>query len=131
MIYDGHIGNAGYGLDYDPDTQKTIGAHRLSFKRAYGYLPKVVMHTCDTPTCVNPEHLKAGTQSDNIQDAISKGRYKKQTKLTKEQVLAILEDTRSCKKVAVDYNVNPSTIHNVRIGRTYSDISGKGGSCGS
>lgn len=36
---------------------------------------KVVMHSCDNPRCINPEHLKAGTQGENVYDSIQKGRY--------------------------------------------------------
>lgn len=39
----------------------------------------VVMHLCDNPSCVNPEHLKEGTQKENIEDCISKGRAIKST----------------------------------------------------
>ena len=35
-----------------------------------------VLHSCDTPACVRPSHLWQGTQKDNIQDSISKGRHR-------------------------------------------------------
>ena len=35
----------------------------------------VVMHTCDNPGCFNPNHLRVGTPSDNIQDSVAKGRH--------------------------------------------------------
>jgi hypothetical protein len=122
IIYDGHVGNAGYGLDYDPDTKKTIGAHRLAFKRAYGYLPKIVMHTCDTPTCVNPEHLVGGTQSDNIKDCVRKGRLVNNNKLTDTQALDILQDIRSAKVIAAEYGIHPTTVYNLRKGKFYKHV---------
>jgi hypothetical protein len=50
--------------------------HRLVYEWVRGEIPEghVIMHTCDTPACVNPAHLRVGTQSDNMQDAAQKGR---------------------------------------------------------
>lgn len=39
----------------------------------------VVMHLCDNPACINPAHLKEGTQKENIEDCIAKGRAVKAT----------------------------------------------------
>jgi len=71
-------------------------AHRVSYELYKGSIPKnmVVMHTCDNPSCVNPEHLEIGTQSENIADMIKKGRQSKgeskpTAKLTEKQVLEI------------------------------------------
>ena len=53
-------------------------AHRVSWILKYGEIPKglQVLHRCDVPLCVRPSHLFLGTQSDNIRDAMKKGRYK-------------------------------------------------------
>ena len=53
---------------------KTRSVHRFVFGLYHGYLPRVVMHTCDNPACYNIEHLKGGTHKDNTQDMIRKGR---------------------------------------------------------
>lgn len=51
-------------------------AHRYAYRRACGSIPDglFVLHRCDNPPCVNPEHLFLGTQIDNMQDCSQKGR---------------------------------------------------------
>lgn len=51
-------------------------AHRLSHAIASGRDPvgRLVLHSCDNPPCVNPQHLRDGTHSENMRDAISRGR---------------------------------------------------------
>jgi hypothetical protein len=55
---------------------KLMSAHRLSFLMFNGNLIDglVVMHTCDNPCCVNPNHLIQGTHKQNMQDCANKGR---------------------------------------------------------
>lgn len=64
----------GYGRFYI--NGKTIGAHRASYLIYKGDIVNnlFVLHSCDNPKCVNPEHLWLGTQKMNMDDAKQKGR---------------------------------------------------------
>lgn len=55
---------------------KRMAAHRVSWKLRHGYLDPAadICHHCDTPMCVNPDHLFSGNARLNVHDAIRKGR---------------------------------------------------------
>ena len=54
---------------------KTYNAHRISFAIHNGYMPTLnVLHSCDNRKCVRPDHLREGTQLENVQDMIERGR---------------------------------------------------------
>lgn len=50
-------------------------AIRWIFRHDHGYLPEVVRHACDTPACVELQHLLPGTQADNMTDRDNRGRH--------------------------------------------------------
>lgn len=56
---------------------RCIGAHVYSWILAHGELPdgSWVLHRCDNPPCVNPNHLFLGTSEDNQRDMAAKGRW--------------------------------------------------------
>lgn len=72
-IWKGHKDRKGYGKT--KLSGKRFGAHRLSYLyHVCDPLDMHVLHKCDNPICVNPDHLFLGTHSDNMRDMSSKGR---------------------------------------------------------
>jgi hypothetical protein len=77
--------------------QRTFLAHRVAWALVYGDPGEWhVLHKCDNPACVNPDHLFLGTNEDNIEDRVRKGRsVRTNWKLSPEQVVQIRELRRS------------------------------------
>jgi len=113
-------------------------AHRLMWSKTFGGIPKgvCVLHQCDNRGCVNPDHLCLGTQLDNIQDRVRKGRNafaigaaNNNAKLTENQVRSILQSKESGPKIAKRFGVHPSTIRIIRCRKNWSHVVVKGATC--
>lgn len=107
---------------------KSEKAHRLSYQWLIGPIPKgkILMHTCDNPSCVNPYHLRVGTQLDNVRDMMEKGRNVTRTqKLNKEQVLEI-RHRYACgetqQALADEYGVGVTAISKIVNRKTWKHI---------
>lgn len=75
-IWKGGKTSKGYGSFKYYQDRPAIGAHVSSYLFHIGEVPKgmLVRHRCDNPPCVNPEHLVAGSNSDNVKDMFERGR---------------------------------------------------------
>jgi len=84
-IWKRRIGKNGYGgLRFKG---KLVEAHRYSYFLTHGKWPMpMCLHSCDTPACINPNHLRAGNQTDNMDDLSKRGRGRKSRKNSEEQV---------------------------------------------
>jgi hypothetical protein len=118
-LWVGKKNQKGYGQMEIDGRQFT--AHRLAYQWEVADIPSgcVVRHRCDNPSCVNPSHLLAGTQADNIADRNSRGRQAKgeqsgRSKLTKEQVLEIRASSLGNVALARKYGVSDTHIRYIR-----------------
>jgi DNA invertase Pin-like site-specific DNA recombinase len=87
-------------------------------------------HTCDTPSCINPEHLWGGTRTQNLLDASKKGRTQGKShplsnaKLDWEKVREIRQKLAAgerVKDVAQEYSVGRKTIHDIKYHVTWKE----------
>jgi predicted XRE-type DNA-binding protein len=110
--------------------KKDIGAHRFSYMMMYGEIKSgmYVCHKCDTPLCVNPDHLFIGTHKDNMADMVNKGRshkgageYANRSKLTNEQAKQIRSINLSGSKLANLFKVSQATISRIIRKETYQN----------
>jgi hypothetical protein len=116
----------GYGrLTYE---HRSEYAHRVSAMIFLGFdlaSDLLVLHRCDVPACVNPDHLWIGTQADNMRDAAEKGRMSGGKKLDPAKVGAIKYDLglrRPHRSLAAEYGVSTTTIGQIARGETWKTV---------
>lgn len=109
--------------------RKQHQSHRVSWYIKYGkHSDKLLLHSCDNPACVNPEHLREGAQSDNMKDKVGRrrqatGESHGQSRLTEEQVVAILKkhsEGASTRKLGKEYNVSKTAILYIIKGKNWA-----------
>lgn len=113
---------------------KKVPAHRFSYQIHVGNIPegRLVLHKCDNPPCVNPEHLFIGTQFDNMRDMVQKGRNAN-TKGTNNPRASIYDDSviqirdlwdtgASIKEIAIHFMIPKSTVRNIISNVTWKHL---------
>jgi hypothetical protein len=75
-LWSANKNNKGYGLFRPGGTLPKQLAHRVSYEATFGHIPRgaLILHSCDSPACVNPAHLRAGTHKNNTADMDARGR---------------------------------------------------------
>lgn len=106
--------------------------HRVSYILHRREIPAglEVCHTCDTPSCVNPEHLFLGTHLENMQDGQRKGRINQGSKhgmavLTETQVIYIIRHGKrgeSTKILAAKFGISERTIRRIKNRRGWKHM---------
>ena len=101
-------------------------AHRFMWLRVYGELnDKIeVLHRCDNPRCVNPDHLFLGTQQDNVADAAAKKRMRGRfnlngTKISFDQAVQIRLASGTHAEIASRFGITASMVGLIRRGKAW------------
>lgn len=128
-LWNGEIGISGYGR-FTTEGKK-LRAHRFAYTAYKGPIPQgmLVLHSCDNPRCVNPDHLRVGTNVDNTRDKRDRNRFNAPkgeasnlSKLSEQDVVQIRSDTRIAREVARDFGVTRSAIQSVRSKKTWAHV---------
>lgn len=123
VVWTGYRLKQGYGrLSYEG---KLWLAHRLAFFFAKGYIDpsKCILHKCDNPSCVNPNHLKQGTKQENTLDSVRKGRHVNNSGMANGRAILTPSKVKTIRKLeakgiprkqlAQRFNVSIATIQRV------------------
>jgi len=107
--------------------------NRVSYQVFKGEIPEnlFVCHTCDNPSCVNPDHLYLGTHQDNVNDKLDRRRQPrgeeiKLAKLTEKDIIKIRElfqeGSMTQQEIADQYGVCQTTISRVILNQTWTHL---------
>ena len=121
-LWDKNVDRDGYGNIKRQGKQWK--AHRWVWTQTFGEIPAgmLVLHKCDVPGCVNPEHLFLGTQLDNARDAMEKGRHSKGEKIGNSKLTE--NDVRFIRftKIKHDIICNSYGISKASVGKIKSKV---------
>lgn len=132
----------GYGVIWGGRSNDTnMLAHRVSWEVNVGPIPNgmCVLHKCDNPPCVRPEHLFLGTKTDNNRDRDAKGRCVPPPRsarrtiprgerhgnavLTADKVRAIRSAVGRYREIGKQFGVSNTTVRMIKIGRAWAHVS--------
>ena len=134
--WQGYLSPKGYGKIFIERGKSMMLVHRFSYILHHGSIPDnlFVLHRCDNPRCVNPNHLWLGTKNDNNQDCIAKGRRNNvgskgeshpNVSLTDAQVIEIrnlFANHRTIQEIATQYGMSHGAISHIVKGRSWKHL---------
>ena len=113
---------------------KQVRIHRAVWAAHNGAIPRgqVIRHTCDNPSCFTLQHLEIGTQAQNIQDRVDRGRGARGESVTvgklieaEAWMIRYKHPDKTNVQLGVMYDVAASTISNIRHGKTWKHLRGE------
>lgn len=128
-IWTGPMDAKGYG--FVGFKGKDRRAHRVSYETFIGPIPTglVICHECDTPSCINPNHLRADTMKGNMADRDSRGRRDVKGEqigtsvLTEDQVIEIKQSKKgTSSRLANRFGVTIKTVCEIRAGKSWKHL---------
>lgn len=126
----GYLDKDGYG-NFSVNRETPIRAHRASYEFYKGPIPPdmLVLHKCDVPACVNPDHLFVGSQKENIADMHRKRRGPDRrgakhplSRLTEDDVRVIRESAEKQNILALRFRVTQSHISRIKSGSHWAHV---------
>jgi hypothetical protein len=130
--FSGYKDPAGYGR------VRGVGAHRRALMVVGVEIPEGhhVLHACDNPPCINPDHLAPGTRSQNMRDMVAKGRHRypaggqhHAAKLSDAQVVEMRDGYTGARgeitRLAVEYGLTAQQVSQILRGKSRASSGGK------
>lgn len=129
IIWTGSKDPQGYGFFHFGGKGRSVKAHRFSVVlKGQGIAQgQVICHSCDNPSCVNPDHLFVASQKENVKDSIDKGRFlrnrgtKKLTKEVEAKILSLKDAGFGSRKITAEIGfLSRATVQRVMLGLTWA-----------
>lgn len=118
-LWTGYVNAWGYGhFNVRGAIEK---AHRVSYREFRGEIPDgyLILHSCDQPSCVNPDHLRIGTDVENASDKAKRRRVP--TKLTDSQVIAVREAGGRYRDIADQFGISAAWVCRIKGGQVRAE----------
>lgn len=122
----------GFGYGQVSWGRKMYPAHRMAYETFVGPIPEgmLVLHSCNTPACINPAHLRVGTQQENMDDMSRSGNSLRgerhpSAKLNEKAVKKILSlraRGKTLLSIAQEYGVSQSLVWAITKHKTWKHL---------
>lgn len=119
----------GYGQLWDGELKRSPLAHRAVYEKLVGPIPEgmKLLHRCDVPCCVNPEHMFIGTVADNNADMRAKKRHARgaghgRSKLSEEQVIEVRAAAGTHREIAAKFGISHATVNDIKMRKRWKHL---------